>query len=171
MDKDEVYSLIDSHYRRNFNKLVVKCHGKAAGFHNSEDAVQEAYTRALTYWHTFNPEMQKFSTWFNRILQNTIKDQKHADRIHGMSEEIEDEDLITFSPNPFFLRWLEEIRHDILDLPPDRAEVMDMHLFQQMTLVDISKVTDFTLAAIKKMVSRFKEELRVKYEAEKGMCG
>tara|TARA_R110000851_G_scaffold115675_3_gene241607 strand:- start:1968 stop:2453 length:486 start_codon:yes stop_codon:yes gene_type:complete len=40
----------------------------------AEDVVQEAFCRAIKFYHSFDPKRGKLSSWFNRILFNSLRD-------------------------------------------------------------------------------------------------
>ena len=52
---------------------------------DAEDALQEAYARALEYWMTFFPEYGSFDSWFGRILAGCISQTVNFYRYNGTS--------------------------------------------------------------------------------------
>jgi len=73
MTRDEAYKVIEDYYRKNFKRLVNISRGRAGSYHNAEDVVQEAFTRALKYHKSYNPAMTAFDAWFSRILDNSLR--------------------------------------------------------------------------------------------------
>ena len=101
MTKEEAYKMIEDHYKNNFKRLVNKTVGKTGNRYNAEDAVQEAYTRALAYYKTFNPESGVFEKWFENILNNSVRNLNSEARSKG----IVNPDNIDPPPiNPAFFR-------------------------------------------------------------------
>jgi RNA polymerase sigma-70 factor (ECF subfamily) len=125
--------------------------------------VQEAYVRALTYWNSYDPALFTLDAWFKGILQNAARTFSREERSRGMTVEVNDEDLQTFNPNPYFTRMLEEIKQDVDKLKPDDRFIVSLNFFSGYSAADISRITDRSPGAIKVMLHRYKEELKHKY--------
>jgi len=82
---------LEDFYRVNFHNLVKKISRRAGSPQNAEDVVQEAFTRCLTYKDTFH-NGAVFSTWFNRVMNNSLKDLQRAERMLGMTIEYKEDD-------------------------------------------------------------------------------
>lgn len=67
------------HYDTYINIATKMCHGDR---HMAEDMVQEAMVKALVYYSEFD-ESYKITTWFHKILHNTIMD---AYKIEGRAK-------------------------------------------------------------------------------------
>lgn len=65
--------------------------------HDGEDAVQEAFMRALTFLGSFDPERGSFEGWFRRILQNSIRDKRRDNILRGVCQV--DQDLEDVDPH------------------------------------------------------------------------
>lgn len=91
--------LIEQHYRENYSRLVKKMVWRVP--HRSlalaEEVVQEAYERSIRYYRTFNPTIKHFDTWFNTILNNTLKGFKKIESNGGVVYEF-DENLDEIVP-------------------------------------------------------------------------
>jgi len=163
LDKQETYALIEKFYRKNFNRLVNKTRGRAGSHHNAEDVVQEAFTRALKYHRSFNPAITPFDTWFSRILENSLRTHTKERKAQGMVYDDRTDNLVTHTPNSFLRRFLSEINEDINNLSDMKKEVMNLSFFTGYTPTDISKIVNINVGAIRVMIHRFREELRMKY--------
>lgn len=64
-------NLYNKNRRQYINMMSAILRGDRA---TGEDVVQEAFCRAVQYYPTFNSEKGKLSTWFNRILFNSLRD-------------------------------------------------------------------------------------------------
>ena len=160
MPKEEVYKIISDYYKVNFKKLVNKTVGKTGSRHNAEDAVQEAFTRALTYWESFNPN-GSFDMWFDKILGNSVRNLNSEARSKGMTHP----DTISPPPiNPAYLkRFLKEIKEEIDKRPEDRRKILSLAFFDEYTPLEISHITNKTVNAIRIIMFRFREDIRLKY--------
>src|SRR5690349_12939216 len=61
-------AIIEEHYRRNYRRLC-NIMVRRVGYSNAEDAVQEAYARALQYWEGAQP-IENFGAWFMKVCFN-----------------------------------------------------------------------------------------------------
>ena len=85
--------VIETYYEENFEDLVRGVSGAFDNFQDAEDAVQDAFTKAIQYAGSFNEDAGNFEGWFRRILSNCIKDVGNAVRNQGMSMDDEQEDV------------------------------------------------------------------------------
>lgn len=67
-----MYSAIEQHYRANYDRLVTAYSGRV-GYHNAQDVVQEAYTRALVYSKALVGD-RPIDHWINQIIRNCVAD-------------------------------------------------------------------------------------------------
>jgi len=163
MNKIEMYKLIEDFYRINFKRLVNKVRGRAGSYHNAEDVVQEAFTRSLKYYKSYNPAITPFDAWFSRILENSLRTHAKDRRAQGMVHDARTDNLITTTPDSFLRMFLKEITDDIALLSEGKQEVMNLSFFFGYTPMDISKIVNLNVGAVRTMLHRFREELRYKY--------
>jgi len=71
-------------------KLFKQAYAKLRCEFDAEDAVNDAFSRALRYKHTFNGKLP-FGVWFNTILKNSIRDIQASNRHQGMGM-VDDDD-------------------------------------------------------------------------------
>lgn len=164
MTKAEVYKIIEDYYRKNFKKLVNIYRYKTGTYHNSEDTVQEAFTRALTYWDSYSPD-DEFSKWFTTILDNCAHNLNAENRLKGMvGNALANEIDIPISDSPYFKIFLNDIKKDVEAMPKGRdKDIIRLIFFNSYTPVDISKVYGMSQGAVRSLVSRHREEVRWKY--------
>lgn len=164
MNKEQVYNLISDLYKKKRTHYIKSNIGRTGSYHNAEDVVQEAFVRACQYWNSYEPEMHSVEAWFSRILENSLRSFNQAERRRGMSVEIDEDDLRTFNPNPYFNLVLAEIKSDVAQIKDkDDRFIISLNLFEQYAPRDICKVTDRSIGAINNVLYRFKEQLKVKY--------
>lgn len=78
-------------------KLFKMAYAKLQCEFDAEDAVNNAFERALRYNHTFNGKLP-FGVWFNTILKNCIRDVKISNRHQGMGMVDEDDKVEEVGP-------------------------------------------------------------------------
>lgn len=164
MTRKDCYKLIEDYYRKNFKKLVNTVRGRAGSYHNAEDVVQEAFTRALKYHKSYNPAMTPLDAWFSRILENSLRTHTKDRRAQGMvMGSARTDNLITTTPDSFLRMFLKEITDDIAQLSEGKQEAVNLAFFYGYTPMDISKIMNLSVGAVRTMLHRFREELRYKY--------
>ena len=77
--------IIEQHYRENFDRLSKQWGRRFDNPTIGQDVVQEAYLRAIKYFHTYD-QSQKFDNWFGRILHNAYKDTRNEEQGHAHEE-------------------------------------------------------------------------------------
>lgn len=160
--KSAMNKTIEEHYKENFNKLVGFYRLKCGDEWSAQDVVQEAYARALKYFENFNPETNEFQAWFSKIINNSFRDFKRAEK--GVStEQYEDEYVEGFSCTMYSDQVMKEI-YELIDTKSLAAiEILNLHFKNEYTVNDISAVTEHTRHAAYKTISRFKQELKDLY--------
>jgi RNA polymerase sigma factor (sigma-70 family) len=83
--------IIEKHYRNNRDKLVKRVLNRVPNRSEAlaEECVQEAYFKAYKYFGTFNPAIKEFNSWFNTILNNTVRFCKLQERIGSYAVDID----------------------------------------------------------------------------------
>lgn len=166
MTKEEIFQKIEQHYRNNFENLKKRYYRSSGGFHNSEDVVQEGYTRALELWATFDPTLLEFDEWMNRLMNNSMRNWRRNNRVLSRSIELTEEDHIlnaelTF---PYDTMVLAEISEDIRNHPDKKAsEVLALYFLKQTPLKDIVDTVDYSYGAVRNIIYRYRTELKEKY--------
>lgn len=130
---------------------------------NAEDILQEAFVRALTYWDTFDPEHKELGAWFSTILKNSLRDFKRDEWLFGMGEEF-DEELYDPQEMPIaeteLVRQIYEMVEEKID---SQREVLLLYFDKHYGLKDIHNITGQKLESVRKIVHRFKKEVKEKY--------
>lgn len=155
MQREEVYRLIETHYRLHYEDLIKKLENVCGNLHNAQDVVQEAYTRALEYWNSFNVDLE-FARWFSRILVNCVARQVMEERQHGMSEA--ENEIVD---NEVFNKVLSnEMLALIAQQPRENGYILRLYFQEQYKTVDIEKVVPQSHVAIRKIIERFRKLIK-----------
>lgn len=151
--------LIEDHYLANRRNLVKRMSFPAGDA--AEDVVQEAYARALKYFNSYKPEYH-FDGWFRRILNNALKEHKNNERgTSAVSFEEEEHDGLDCSG--LNERILLEVNELIATKSAVQMEVLTYHIQQGYTAKEVSELTDHTYANCRRIVHRFRQEVKELY--------
>lgn len=155
-------TLIEEHYIANFEKLVKKAAYRAGTEWDAQDAVHDAYERAIKYFNSYDPAKSAFGAWFNRILVNAIRE--HHNHNKGKNDLEFDEDLVDGTPCLHYTdKMADEIRGRIKTKRPHIAEILDLHFNLGYGAKDISRMVESTHIAVNQTIFRFREELKRDY--------
>jgi len=157
MTKEEVYGMIEDHYRGNFEMLTKRMAYGAKSIHNAEDIIQEAYTKALTYWTSYKEGMD-FAGWFHVIINNATKDFFNTESLQGMSVDNPPDPIV--SPSVLHKMELDEVVQMIEDQPERNATILRLFLLDDYNVKEIAAVVPESGSNIRKIVQRFREGLR-----------
>lgn len=157
MQKHQVYKLIEEHYKVNFASLVKRLRSASGSSHNAEDVVQESYARACTYWDSYDSALS-FDAWITGIRNNCFRDLQKDIILKGMVKD----DLAAI-PDPPHLDatdgvLIREIRNLIDKQSKKIAFVLRLYLLDEYSSKEVSELTGMTAEAIRKIVSRFRQE-------------
>lgn len=157
MTKEEVYDLIEENYRDNFKFFTNRLSRFNQSRHNAEDIIQEAYTRALQYWKAYNPE-QEIGQWIHGIIGNSTRDFFRAESVQGMGLDLASDDRIDGAA----MARLELT--DLLEMfdeqPWRTAKILKLFFLDQFSVKEIEQIVPESGANIRKIVQRFREEIR-----------
>ncbi len=145
----------------------------------AEDLTQEVFLRIYRARNGYEPTA-KFSTWVFRIAQNLAS---NSQRTKGRRNEVQ---LKTSDSGPLNVRPQEQLLKDKSSLMPtrllDRSELQEhvrsameslndrqrmallLHKFEEMSYEDIAETMEMSPSAVKSLLSRARESLRVKLE-------
>jgi len=158
MTREQVYALIEEHYKENFTRLVSRMSGPSKSKHNAEDIVQEAYLRALQYWKSYKEHI-KIGQWFRGILNNSTRDFFRAESLSGMSVDDYGGEII--SPSVFHRLELQELIERMGEQPERVETILRLYLLDEYTVKEIEEVVPESKTNIRKIVQRFREEIRM----------
>ena len=134
---------------------------RAGSFAAGEDIVQSAYERAIRYAKAIPDE--EFAKWFNTILFNVFRDYQREERGYTTAYEDEEEtsDNLECPHLPSYI--VKEVQELIKTKSVTQIEVLELFFNYEYKAKDIAKVTQHSYVAIRKIISRFRQELRELY--------
>ena len=163
MKREEVYKEIETYYREHRVDLIKQVIGRAGSKAAAEDIVQEAFTRALTYYNSYVPGIYEFGAWFHRILNNAAKDYIQTERNRGMMVDVADGELEGPRIDQYKKLLLKEIVKMIEAKPVDTRHILHLYFIEQYKPADIAKIVPVSNGAIRAVVHRFRVEVKDKY--------
>jgi RNA polymerase sigma factor (sigma-70 family) len=157
MKQETVYKTIEDHYRRNFSELVKVYTPMLQGRANAEDAVQEAYTRALHFWSTLEYP-QHINSWMDTILKRCASDKWKDVTRNGMVYEKE-KDLRAAPSNPDSALQLAEVEEQIKKHEPHTQVILHYKFILGYNAAEIAKALGMKLNTVQQAIKRFRKEL------------
>jgi RNA polymerase sigma factor (sigma-70 family) len=157
-----MYSIIEKHYKNGYKQFVKLATYKLNTREDGEDAVQEAYARALKYSRSF--EMgEHFNHWFIKILRNVIKDAISEKYGRAHLEEL-NEEIVEGNADSFYNKKLMEIVNEQLNCVKneDHREVLELYFMYGFQFREIKEMSPLKINNIKLIVKNFKKELRIR---------
>ena len=164
MNKQEVYKIIEEHYRDNFNILVKKFRGLANNsISNSEDIVQTAYLRCFEYWESFNVS-KSFDNWFSTILSNSFKDWIAGERKYSEDENLSIE--LEEKPKALNKVILKDVQNYIAQQSDKFRKIYILYFLFRYNAKEIGKILNQNPNSIRQYVYEFRKELRNHFQTK-----
>ncbi len=159
-----MFDIVEEHYRKNRNAIIKKISFKAGSPQDAEDIVQEAYTRALTYIHAYNPNEFQFERWFSRLFQNVWKDFLEVKYQRGHPEEVDEKDYVCLKFESNASQLMELVYDEIFNTEnQDHREILTLYLIYGYKLKDVSNIMGMRSGTVNQVLFRFKEDLKKTY--------
>jgi RNA polymerase sigma-70 factor (ECF subfamily) len=138
----------------------------------SEELAQEVFLRVYRSRETYEPTA-KFTTWLFRIAThlalNWLRDQKNErgqERLDQSTEDAPAREVADRSPSAeqSMVRQVkvEEVRRAVAALPEKQRAAVLMHKYEEMEYSQIAKVLSCSESAVKSLLFRAYETLRVR---------
>lgn len=151
-------TIIEKHYRHNFNSLVKRLKFRAGSVEAAEDIIQDAYERALLYIGSFNVG-ENFNHWFMRVVSNALKDYKNNEKGRGYEEL--NHDILLGEINPMFESYYKEEVKELISLKKEaHQEILSLYFTFGYGLKQITHITDIPYKTVSQAIQRFKTELK-----------
>jgi RNA polymerase sigma-70 factor (ECF subfamily) len=131
---------------------------------DAEDAVQEAYLRALRFFNDFRGENAR--AWLLQIVRNTcytrmgdkfpqLTNTPFEEDIHSEERESQTPETVAIASADIYL-----VRHAIQELPLKYREVLILRELEDMSYVEVAKVTSMPLGTVRSTLFRARRLLR-----------
>lgn len=163
--------VVNSHYRENYSLLVKRMYRRLNSLEDAEDVVQEAFTRALQYYPSYDSKKcKRFENWFNVVLSNVYKKFVNEKRLAGLSKSLEDatDELEPVIVDHFRCITKKEIKRLMGDKPNDVREILSLHLMYGYAPSEISLLVSSNTRRVNNVLYNFSQELKELYPRERG---
>jgi RNA polymerase sigma-70 factor (ECF subfamily) len=131
---------------------------------DAEDAVQEAYLRALRFFNDFRGDNAR--AWLLQIVRNTcytrmrnkfpqLTNTPFEEDIHSEERESQTPETVAIASADIHL-----VRHAIQELPLKYREVLILRELEDMSYMEVAKVTSMTLGTVRSTLFRARRLLR-----------
>lgn len=155
---NELSVLFERHHLRLLNFFMKMTGDRSL----SEDLVQESFIRILRYRDSFRGDQGEFTMWMFRLARGIAVD--HFRRTpKGRMTELDD----TMAGNePTAIDRIETdqseqvLRRSILELSPEKREVLVLHRFHFMKFTEIAEILDCSVGTAKTRAHRALQDLR-----------
>ena len=153
---------ISDHYALNYERLVKRCVNRVPDRSQAlaEEVVQEAYTRALKYFRTYDWKINDFDVWFNSILKNAINDCRQIERERGVSQELH-ENMEELVPHKMTKDAQVEVTKRILTSsakPVERSVLTLFHIIGYKSM-EISQYLSINHNTVRQIIMRFRMKM------------
>ncbi len=148
----------------------------------AQDLTSEVFFKAMTRLNTFSWRGISFSAWLYKIANNEIKmyyrkrerknfslDFLFSDHHFEVPDSIDiEQDYILAEEELERNRKFRQLQKCLFELPLLYQEVLVLHFFEGMSLIEISEITGKNLNTVKSLLSRGREKLRVQLAKQNG---
>lgn len=152
--------IITNYYKNNYGSCVKSVYRRVGSTPNAEDVVQDAFTKALQYWGSYN-QKEPFEGWFITILNNCCRDYVQKERLGGAIDDISidelTEELTDESPKDYPSKL---VRRVINESKPRSRDILTAYFFKDMPPADISNLYGVANKTIRMCIYRFKSRIK-----------
>lgn len=152
---------IENHYRKNFNRIVKRMSFRAGSTAGGEDVVQTAYEWALRYKASCIDG--RFEQWFSMLLTNSLRRYKNEENGYTAIYDDDEETSSDLDCPHLPQAIIREVQELIKTKSLVQIEVLELYFNNEYKAKDIAKVTEHSYVAIRKIISRFRQELKELY--------
>lgn len=158
MDAD----LLEELYRKYYRATLLYCTALCGDTHLAQDIVADAFVKAYL---SLPDEVPSFRYWLLRVCKNLWLDHLRRQR-HLAPEETMQPLSDPATPELIYIRS-EEMRclwNAINTLPPMDRELLTLHYFSDVPLVEAARLLGKTYPAVRQRMTRLRQTLKTKME-------
>jgi RNA polymerase sigma factor (sigma-70 family) len=154
--------VVDTYYRENYDALVKRLSYRLGTRENAEDAVQEAFARAIKYFESCNID---FDRWFKVLLANVVKAAQNDLRMAGLAKSIDDslEELEPIVPDhvkDLFRNHMDRLANGKASFT---KEIIRLHILFGYNSKEIAGLVGLTNGSVRNVLTDFTKEVQEIY--------
>jgi RNA polymerase sigma factor (sigma-70 family) len=158
----DVANRLKRSFEENYNRWYKRAIRITHSHEMSEDAIQEACSRALRWSGSYNKE-KPFDDWMSAILNNAIYAIVNEERRGGVKIEFKEDFITSHKMDEWSQDIVEKVKSDIKTLEDQKREVATLYFLHGYTPRDICQIVGMTNNAVRQFIKRFKKVLGEKY--------
>lgn len=158
MTRKEFISQVEANQKAVRRFLIALCCGNNA---LADDLAQDTFVKAYLSLDSFRAE-SRFITWLFRIAYNTII--SHTRNIHNLNSynvNINEVENIPAKASSDSLFEYQELYLALEKLSDKERSAVLLHYMQGYSIIEIAEISDSTVDAIKKQLSRARQHLQI----------
>ena len=150
---------VEKFYRKNYDRLIKYARSRVGGYSLplAEDAVQEAFARALRYYRAFNERNGTFEEWFSGILRNTINYIKSIEQNQGITRT--EEQAVVNDKRMKAVILSKEIIDELKHVSDRDRSVFEAYFFYGLKTREISEIMPISHSNVRYLISKFREKM------------
>lgn len=156
--------MLEELYRKNRKKYIALADRVVKNKADAEDAVQEAFIKAIKYFDSFDENKGKLTSWFSFILWHCAidilrkKEKAEEDNIDFYKNICDTIDYPSRIHNRVDIELINEAQPSIV-----HQKIVYLYYLRQYTTNDISSITGETENNIRQICTRFRQRVRNAY--------
>tara|TARA_R110002020_G_scaffold287099_1_gene502559 strand:+ start:11866 stop:12354 length:489 start_codon:yes stop_codon:yes gene_type:complete len=157
-----VEEMFDQHYE----EMVSKMKGRVPNVADAEDIVMTAFERAVKYYDRYD-HSRSAGAWLNTLATNAWKDWLKADRLKGMTTEVNEQNGGEVSCTGQVDHMYQLLSGEIKRLRAGfKKDVLYRRFMMGLPFQLIAKTLDADKERVKKCILRHRQSMRDKYGVE-----
>lgn len=156
--------LIEKVYKEKYDKFVKQAYNILKQQQDAEDAVQEAFCRALKYQDAYN-DKGDIAKWISGIVKFSALKVLNDNRMGGLSRNIEEDDVFTDDDLGEVAKTKAELVRVIESIKcPTKRQICYAHFIIGDPVREIQAIMpELNRNAIKHVLYKFNKDLKVRY--------
>lgn len=154
-------------YETSSDMYIKRMYYRTKNILDAEDIVQDAFERALRYYDSYSSRGDgNLTAWFETVLTNAQNDHMRNQRRLGMTTEYDEELDTPVEMDEWGEDMIKRVKALLVTKNPEVRSVLQLYFFSEYKPREIGNVVELSPANIRKIIERFKKELREGYEKD-----
>lgn len=164
------HGILENLYHQHFNRIYRTAYLITGDHQMAEDATQEAFLKAFVKLDSLR-EIEKFGSWVAVIASNYAIDLLRKKKRMVLSDKISQhaDENPGISPQESWEKaeLSQEVREALFLLEPEEREILVLKYFNELSIKEISTITDTPTGTIKSRLFRARQKVKNLLQPEK----